>query len=88
MRWNLRKLKADVETEIRRDVTYREIEAATGVSKTTISRMMREEVNSADFDVTHRLLRYFSSLTGKAYALDDIITYTPGIEFDSELQAA
>ena len=77
MRWNLRVLKAECETAINQSLSYRDIEEESGVSKSTISKIMKGESNTADFEVTQKLLGFFSKKMGRPLALTDILYYEP-----------
>ena len=77
MRWNLRVLKAECETVINQTLTYRDIQDESGVSKSTISKIMKGESNTADFEVTQKLLGFFSKKMGRPLTLTDILHYEP-----------
>jgi len=77
MRWDLRVLIAECETAIGQSLSYRDIQDGCGVSKSTISKIMRGESKSADFEVTSKLLDYFSVLSGRPLDLTDILHYEP-----------
>jgi len=88
MRYKFRALHGEVEDKIGHPLSYRDIEEATGVSKSAVARIANNSVSSADFDNTARILRYFSDLTGTPYGVSDIIEFSHEPQPHRELQAA
>ena len=88
MRWNVRVLKARCEAETKRTLTYSDIATGSKISTSTVWKIMNDQSQSADFEVTSKLLRYFSEQMGKPLGLTDILHYEPDRNLTaSELQA-
>ena len=77
MRWDVRVLKARCEAKIKQPLTYSDIATGSGISKSTVWKIMTDQSTSADFGVTSKLLGYFSEQMGEPLDLTDILKYEP-----------
>lgn len=58
-------------------LTYRKIADGSGISKSTVWKVLSGQSQSADFAVTSKLLAFFSDKLGQELGLTDILRYDP-----------
>lgn len=77
MRWDVRVLKARCEAKTKQPLTYNDIASGSGISKSTVWKIMTDQSTNADFEVTSKLLGFFSEQMKEPLALTDILHYEP-----------
>lgn len=75
--WQLDVLKQRYEDMSGEALTYRQIADGSGISKSTVWKILNNQSQVADFGVMSKLLAFFSDKLGKQLELEDILEYTP-----------
>jgi DNA-binding Xre family transcriptional regulator len=70
---NLKQFIREYEAAHKRDVTWAEIREATGISESTLNRLINEKSFRVDLDVLGRLCRHFGVSQGPV----PFLTYEP-----------
>lgn len=78
MKWKLDELKHRYERLSGQTLSYRDIANGSRVSLSTVSKILNDQSQAADFKVADKLLRYFSDKFGYQLTVTDIISYEPG----------
>ena len=75
MKWKLTDLKTNYEKVSGRELSYNTIAKGSKISKSTVSKILNNEAEGANFEVADKLLAYFSDLMGRDLGLNDILHY-------------
>lgn len=85
MRWKLKTLIAECDEVMGERLTYRQIEADLGISKTTLSHIAQNKTTRTDRNTLDRLLNYFSLKLGRPLTTNDLWQFIP--DSPEELEA-
>jgi DNA invertase Pin-like site-specific DNA recombinase len=77
MKWKLRDLKESYERVSGVTLSYKTIATGSRISQSTVSKILNDQSEAADFQVADKLLAYFSDLMGRDLGLNDILHYEP-----------
>lgn len=77
MKWRLSDLKESYEKVSGQSLSYRKIATGSGISNSTVSKIVNGQTKIVDFEVAEKLLRYFSGLMGRPLGLTDLLHYEP-----------
>jgi len=83
-------LKESYEKVSGETLSYRAIAHGSRISNSTVSKILNGQSQIADFEVTSKLLGYFSDLMGRQVGLTEILHHEPDVmrnEVASEKQA-
>lgn len=75
--WKLRELKESYERISGEPLSYRKIATGSGISNSTVSKILNEQTRIVDFDVVDKLLAYFSKLMSRQLGITDLLHYVP-----------
>jgi DNA-binding Xre family transcriptional regulator len=64
VRINLKQFIREYEAARQRDVTWAQISAGTGISETTLNRLLNDKSHRVDLDVLARLCQFFDVASG------------------------
>lgn len=78
MRWHLKELIGRYESQNPNDsLSYRRIEADTGIGKTVITKIATNKAARLDLATINTLLNYFSQKLGEELTVDDMLRWEP-----------
>ena len=78
--WQVDELIKRYEEESGETLTYRQIADGSGISKSTVWKVLSGQSQSADFAVASKLLVFFSDRLGRELELTDILKYERATE--------
>ena len=77
MRWRLRELMGQYQSETGERITYEEITGATGLSPNTLSKLSTNKAGRTDLETLEKLLGFFSKKLGRQLNTGDLLTWAP-----------
>lgn len=78
MQWHLKELIGRYESKNPDDpLTYRRIEAETGIGKTVITKVATNKAARLDLKTVNTLLNYFSKKLKEDLTIDDLLKWEP-----------
>ena len=78
MKWHLKELIGRYESRNPNDsLSYRRIEAETGIGKTVITKIATNKAARLDLATVNTLLNYFSQKLGEELTVDDMLHWEP-----------
>lgn len=78
MKWHLKELIGRYESQNPNDsLSYRRIEAETGIGKTVITKIATNKAARLDLTTINTLLNYFSRKLGEELTVDDMLRWEP-----------
>lgn len=86
MRWRLRELMGQYQSQTGDKITYEEITEATGLSPNTLSKVGTNKAGRTDLETLERLLYFFSEKLGRELDTGDLLAYLPTTEDDNEAE--
>lgn len=77
MRWKLKSLIAECAEVMGERLTYRQIEADLGISKTTLTHIAQNKTTRTDFGTLNSLLNYLSAKLERPLTTSDLLEFVP-----------
>ncbi len=77
MHWKFAELLGRCQQRTGRRIIYEDITAATGISPTTLTAMLRQRSTRTDLGTIASLLTFFSAALGEPLTTNDLLEYRP-----------